>query len=251
MHTRTTGHLLLASLSAALLTTGLDAQQRPAQTRSIPLDVVCGPLATFEKPTHTLKVLGGTERVKRMFAAGETILVNGGSAQGVQAGQHFYVRRIIEDRFTSQSADVQPRSIHTAGWITIAETQANVSVATVVETCDPVQEGDYLEPMVLPDPAKTIEAGEPDFSRPGRILLGDDRRQLGATGSVMVFDRGSDHGVRAGQRLTIFRDTVEGTGPVISIGSAVIVAVRADSSLVRIEKAREAIHVGDKVAIHR
>jgi hypothetical protein len=255
MRMDTTGRCLLGLLTlsaTSALSAGLTAQVvRPSETRSTPMEIVCGPMATIVAPAQTVKVIGGTERVKTMFATGETILINAGTTQGIRAGQHFYVRRVIEDRFAANTADVRPKSLHTAGWVTIVETQSNVSVATIKEACDGVQEGDYLEPLVLPEPGAAVAAGVPDFARPGRVLLGDDRRQLGATGSMMVLDRGTDHGVRAGQRLTIFRDTVDGTGPVITIGDAIVVSTQAESSLMKIQHSREAIQVGDKVAIHR
>ena len=68
----------------------------------------------------------------------------------------------------------------------------------------------------------------------------------------MVLDRGSDHGIRPGQRLTIFRRTLpDGTGPVSNVGSATVYAVQPETSMVRIEKSVDAVYVGDLVAIHR
>jgi hypothetical protein len=70
-------------------------------------------------------------------------------------------------------------------------------------------------------------------------------------GSLMVIDRGSDHGLRPGQRLTIFRKTLDGTGPTLAVGEAYVATIRPDTSVMRIQQAREAIHVGDLIAIHR
>jgi hypothetical protein len=252
MRIRTTGFLIVPASLAALFAGSLDAQvKRPLTTRSIPLEIVCGPASTLAAPDAAMKVIGGTERRKQMFGTGETILVNAGTGKGVRAGQHFFVRRLVQDRHAEATAEIQPKSIHTAGWVTIVETQADVSVANIEEACDGVQEGDYLEPLVLPEATAAVPEGVPDFARPGQVIMGDDRRQLGATGTLMVIDRGTDHGVRSGQRLTIFRSAVEGTGPVVTIGEAVVVSTQAESSLMRIQKSREAIQVGDKIAIHR
>ena len=252
MRMRTTGLLIVPVSLASLFVAGLAAQvKRPLQTRSIPLEIVCGPAATLVAPDAAIAVTGGTERRKKMFGPGETILINAGTGKGLRAGQHFFVRRVVQDRHAEQTAEIQPKSIHTAGWVTIVETQADVSVANVEEACDGVQEGDYLEPLVLPEPTAAVPEGVPDFTRPGQVILGDDRRQLGATGSLMVVDRGTDHGVRSGQRLSIFRSTGDGTGPVVTIGEAIVVSTQAESSLMRIQKSREAIQVGDKIAIYR
>lgn len=252
MRIRTTGRLISALFVAFLMVIGLDAQaRRPHQTRAVPLEIICGPVSAMAAPVVPMKIVGGTERRKQMFGTGETVLVNAGTAQGVRIGQHFFVRRVVQDRHAEPTAEIQPKSIHTAGWITIVETQSDVSIATVEEACDGIEQGDYLQPLVLPQADAPPTEGVADFAHPGQIVLGDDRRQLGAAGSLMVVDRGSDHGVRAGQRLTIFRTTVDGTGPIISIGEAVIVSTQAESSLMRIQLSREAIQVGDKIAVHR
>lgn len=245
--------VLLTSVSIVALTAGVAAQaQRPAETRSVPVDLLCAPLASFTEPSKTLRIVSGTEPPRALFAAGETVIVNAGAEQGVKAGQKFFVRRVTEDRFTLQTTEKAPRSIHTAGWITIVDVQANVSTAKVSEACDGVMEGDYLEPLVLPAIARASADGEPDFARPARIILADDRRQLGAgDGSLMVMDRGSDHGLRPGQRLTLFRQPSNGEGSVVTIGEAFVALTQAETSLIRIQKSSEAIEVGALIAIHR
>ncbi len=67
----------------------------------------------------------------------------------------------------------------------------------------------------------------------------------------MVFDRGSDHGLRGGQRLTIFRTTAAGTGPISRIAEATAMIVSPETTIIRIDKTTDAVHVGDLVAIHR
>lgn len=242
--------VLASALAVAAAGAAIEAQQRPLAARAVPLDLVCGPHASLTEPSQALRVVAGTERKKALFATGDTVIINGGTAQGLQAGQHFFVRRVVADRFAERTTDTSPRSIHTAGWLTIVEARADVSVATVTEACNGILEGDYLEPLVLPEPVDTSEAGEPDYAHPGRVILGDDRRQLGAEGVLMVVDRGSDHGIRPGQRLTIYRHTVE-DGPIVKIADAVVAWTRPESSIMRINRSAEAVQVGDLVAIHR
>ena len=68
----------------------------------------------------------------------------------------------------------------------------------------------------------------------------------------MLMNRGSDHGVRAGQRLTIYRETLGGQGPIVDVGRGDRAERRTpQSSLVRIDSSRDAIYLGDLVAIHR
>ncbi|MBA2303636.1 MAG: hypothetical protein H0W08_13495 [Acidobacteria bacterium] len=252
MHTRL-ARCLTAFMILSLSVAAAAQERRPAATRTVPVDLLCGAQATLTLPARTIRIVGsGSERGKALFAPGDAVIINAGTAQGIQAGQRFYVRRVVEDRFTVRTTEKQPYSIHTAGWVTVVDAKADVATATVAEACDGILEGDYLEPLVLPAPPSAIAAGTPDFARPARVILGDDRRQLGAGGgSLMVIDRGSDHGLRAGQRLTLFRRTLDGDAPVVTIGDAIITSTQFETSLMRIEKSREAIQVGDLVAIHR
>ncbi len=226
--------------------------QRPLPARAIPMEVLCGPLATLTAPSQAIRITGGLERMKSLFAPGDTVTIGAGTAQGVAVGQHYLVRRVVEDRFTVRTTEKQPYSIHTAGWVTVTEALDNSAVARIAEACDGIGEGDYLEPLVLPAEAAPVPPGQPDFERPARVILGDERRQLGAGGgSMMVIDRGSDHGLRAGQRLTIFRPSVDASGPVVAIADAIVSSTQYETSLIRIDKSKEAIEVGDLVAIHR
>ena len=64
----------------------------------------------------------------------------------------------------------------------------------------------------------------------------------------MVIDRGSANGLRVGQRLTLFRPRKRGVPTRSILGEAVVVAIRADSATIRIERATDAIAFGDWAA---
>jgi len=141
--------------------------------------------------------------------------------------------------------------VHTAGWVTIVDAKNDLSVATVTHACDGVIEGDYLEPFVEPVFPPAALSGAPDFDHPGRIVMGDEKRQIGAGNSLMLMNRGTDHDVRAGQTVTIFRETMGGKGPLLEIGHGTVLNVRPQTSLIRVDATREAVYLGDLVAIHR
>ena len=245
--------LILTVLSVAAMAGASAAQERrPAETRAVPIDLVCAPQAALALPSQSLRITGGTEPSKALFAAGDTVFINAGTAQGLEPGQRYFARRIVEDRFAVRTTESIPRSVHTGGWITITGAQADIATARVGEACDGVIEGDYLEALVLPPVAVATDGGAPDFERPARVILADDRRQLGTGGgSLMVLDRGTDHGLRPGQRLTVFRRALNGSGPIVAIGDAFVATTQAETSVIRIEKSREEVQVGDLVAIHR
>lgn len=213
--------------------------------------IACAPMNLPGRPIAGIRVIGGHERGRNMFGPGEALIVNAGSAQGIQQGQRYFVRRYVNDNFTPASIDFIPHSVHTAGWVTIVETKADMAVATVTHACDGILEGDYLEPYVEPVYPPAALGGAPDFQHPGRLVLSDEKRQTGSAGSLFLLNRGTDHDVRAGQTVTIYRETMAGKGPVLDVARATVLSVRPGTSLLRIDSAREAVYIGDLAAIHR
>ena len=68
---------------------------------------------------------------------------------------------------------------------------------------------------------------------------------------MMVIDRGIMQGVQRGQRVTIFRRPQGSDGLPLTIGDGVIISIRSDSATIRIERATDAVMVGDFAALHR
>ncbi len=224
----------------------------PVASRDVADQLACGARAASALPDMSIRVAPGREKGKSMFGPHEMLVIRAGTAQGMKIGQEYYVRRVIPDRFVHPVGDnVKTSSIHTAGWVRIVDASADSAIAEVIRACDAIEEGDYLEAYVKPDVPITTKEGEPDFANPGHVMLGDDRRQMAAQGDLMVLDRGSDHGIRAGQRFTIFRPTGGGTGPVARIAEATALVVHPETSVIRIDKTSDAVNVGDLVAIHR
>jgi len=221
-------------------------------TRDFAGELACSAQATALPPDTAVRIGEGRERGKSLFGPGDPIVVNGGTAQGIKAGEDYFVRRVVADKFAQAGSDkLKTYSIHTAGWIHIEDAQNDSSIASIVKACDGILQGDYLEPYVKPAVPSEVLGGEPDYANPGHLVLGDDRRQMGGNGDLMVVDRGSDHGIKAGQRFTIFRPTGGGSGPVAKIGEATAMVVKPDTAVVRIDKVIDAVLVGDLVAIHR
>jgi hypothetical protein len=211
----------------------------------------CGPHAAVLPPAPSIWIVGGVDPRRALFGTADAVIVNGGSAQGVRVGQEYFIRRAVKDKFALPVSGFVPVSIRTAGLLRVVEVSEQAAIATIVDSCDGVDEGDYLEAFVRPVVPPQAQAGEPDFAHAGVIVLGSERRQVAGAGSTVVVDRGLDHGVTPGQRLTVFRTTLDGVGPVVRIGEATALAVHQDTSMIRIDSSREEIMVGDRVALHK
>lgn len=247
----------IASALAIVATPTLAEAQQPgpartvARAQNVAEEIACAPATLDAPPTPALRVSGGYEHGRLMFGPGESLLVDAGSRQGVQNGQVYYVRRYVRDMFTPAWPDFTPVSIHTAGWVTIVDTKADAAVAQVTHACDGILDGDYLEPYTEPEIPPASPDGQPDYAHPARIVLADERLQAGAAGTLMLINRGSDHGVRAGQSLTIYRETLAGAGPILDVGRGTILSVQPHTSLMRIDSSNDAVYIGDLTALHR
>jgi hypothetical protein len=243
-----------AMLFSALIVsaTPAHAQQPEAATlTNLNRDAACAPSSPSVRPTRALTVAAGREARKSLFGVGDALVIRGGAAQGVKAGDEYYVRRVIDDPYNEQQPGVFRMSVHTTGAVQILEAEEDASIATVTYACDGVMEGDFLERFQRPAIPTAAVGTRPDYAHPATLILGTERRQAAAAGQFMVLDRGSDHGLQPGQQLTIFRRTLPEGGPVATVGKATVFTVLPESSVVRIESSLDAVYVGDLVAIHR
>jgi Carboxypeptidase regulatory-like domain len=211
-------------------------------------DSICGPA----KASRDAEAFG-TIRSRRygedkgLYTKNDQVIVDGGSVNGITAGQNLVARRLYRVGVESNAAIGE----HTAGLLQIVAAGERASIAVVIYTCDEVMRGDQLASF-QPEPVRTPDAaGKPAFDNAARVLFADAGQLVGAPRRLMVIDRGRDGGVRAGQRVTLFRRNHFGGGGPQVIGDAVVVAVRGDSATIRVERATDAILFGDLAAVNR
>jgi hypothetical protein len=267
---------VLVALSVPALSAAQTTAPAPPVRSRTPLEnsadrsaTACAPGTLLIAPAMAMRVVGTSERGRMLLGPNDPLIIGAGTSQGLQVGQEYLVRRVVHDQFTPMTAASVLVSIHTAGWVRIVDAREDLSIATVTKACDGVMAGDYLDPVsdAVIEPAP-IRGGQPDYSRPARLVLADERRQTGVPGMLMLIDRGSDDSVKAGQKLTVFRHAALSTdpqrdaygamsgtqskrGPIFNVGEATVMNVRPKTSLVRIDSARDAVYVGDLVALHK
>ena len=184
------------------------------------------------------------ESGRTIYGKGDEIVLDAGSADGIEVGRNLVVRR----QYRAENRSAATRGEQTTGLVQIASVGEKKSLAVVVHTCTEVMQGDYLASF-NPEVRKKAEPyGLPSFGNAIRILFSDAGHMLGAPRRLMVIDRGSAHGMQAGQRLTLFRDDPRHIAPPFVIGEAVVVAVKTWSATIRVEHATDAIWDGDWAA---
>jgi hypothetical protein len=173
------------------------------------------------------------------------VIIDGGIVNGLGVGQNLVVRRYFRVRGLDGP---DARGEHSAGLVQIAAVSERSSIAHVIYACDELRTGDFLASFT-PEPIRPPEPrGVPAYGDPARILFADEGQILGAPRRLMVIDRGSERGVRVGQRLTLFRRKGRGAGTPDIVGDAIVVAVRIDSATIRIERVNDTISSGDWAA---
>ncbi len=243
-----------AALVAATIATAAQTGPAPGPT-NLPAEVLslaCSPTLVYEPPATPLRITGGQDSiVRRTFSPGDLITVNGGTDNGIEIGQEYYVRRPVRSRLGSIGRD-NPATIRTAGWVRIYAVDRQMSLATITHACDTIGVEDYLEPFVLPQvPAIADEKPPAQRENYGRVLIGNDRRRSFGRGEYFIVDRGSDHGVLVGAHFVVYRDHRQTGNFLFELGEAVAVDVKPDSSTLRATATRDAFIEGDWVALRK
>jgi hypothetical protein len=217
-----------------------------------PKRLSCADLPVFSSPRPTHRLAAAHEadgKLRRAFAPPDTLMFPGGTSVGLQTGQQFFVRRLLVSPNHEKPSAAVPGMVHTAGWVTIIGSDSFSALARIDHACDHFIQGDYLEPFTpAPMPTAVAALGSPRFDNMGRLLFGNDGRQSFANGDLMVINRGSVHGLTAGARLSIYRDTKIG-GPLVLVGHAITLTVAGDTATVIADRVRDALAAGDWVGL--
>ena len=211
-------------------------------------DSVCGPAKPEAAPESfgTIRSLRYGAR-NELYAKDDQLIIDGGTLNGLEVGRNFVVRRTYRAGWDHDAIKAE----HTAGVLQIVAANERASVGVVVYACDELMRGDLLaefkpEPIRAPEPA-----GIPAYDDAARILFADVGQMLGVPRRLMVIDRGGDHDLRVGQRLTLFRRKTQSARTPSVVGEAVVVALRLESATIRVENATDVISLGDWAAPQR
>jgi hypothetical protein len=213
----------------------------------VPANVACTdvPVASHQPaPLHIVAPHGADQRE---FSYRDAIVVlNGGTPQGLAAGQRFYAKRLLGPRAGEPLSEKVAGAVHTSGWLTVIAADENSALARIDYACDAVMTGDYLEPFAEPELPTNVAtpAGSTDFANLGRVLQGTDRHELFGVGDFVLVDRGSAKGLTAGTRVAFYRDRRNGT-PLVELGSGIVLEVGAETAKVILDNTRFVVHSDD------
>ena len=253
---RASALLGIVASAAGCLTLGAGvAAAQSGSASPMETSVACGAAVIGDQTSkpHQLHVIGAQDTVARTsFDNRDLLVIDGGTAAGVQLGQEYYVRGSSRLWHMEYIGAPSTRSIRTAGWIRIVATNERTSIAQVIHACGVIFKGDFLEPYKAPEVPAGIDrddsTGNPDFAAMGHVVSGPEDRTTAAPGDYVRIDRGSEHGVTPGARFAVYRDIASAGMPLAAIGELVIVDVGKSQSLARVVRSRDAITARDYVA---
>jgi hypothetical protein len=226
-----------------------------AQTPLTPLEtaVGCALPPTLDVPVAQFHVIGVQDVVPRAeFADRDLLVIDGGTAAGIELGQQFFVRRANRLGMAYATRSLGARTL---GWIRVVAVNDSTAIAALDHICAPMMRHDYLEPFVAPTVPPGAErddvSGQPDFDALGQIIAGDEGRSEMGAGDFALIDRGSDQGIAPGARFAVFRDVKAAGMPMASVGEVVVISTSARMALTRITRAQGPLTPGDYVAPRR
>jgi len=233
----------LAVTLVLLSTTTVVAQQLEPGIRTA---ARCAPIAGG-RPDDSARVLGATDsNPKTLYGIGERIVIDSGTNRGIQIGQRYFVRRVMEFHGA-------PRGRDTEGWLRIVASNERTAIAAIEFACDGINVGDHLEPYVEPNLPpyvdRTDATGQLDFTKTARVLYGESGRATGGGKDFMIIDRGEKDGVAVGSRYAIFRNLRVDDVPPVNFAEAIVVTTLDDNALIRITSSRDAVTYGDTLVI--
>jgi len=209
------------------------------------LEALCGPAQPGATRTPIGAIASHRYKYGRiLYSKGDELVLTSGTRSGLDVGQNLVAVRYFRAKSRADAAKIAE---HAAGLVQIVSTTEDSATAIVIHACDELMQGDLLVPLVQ---FAFARAATPASEDAARILFADDGRLLGAPQRLMVIDRGSEQGMQNGQRLTLSRRGRDGRDPSI-VGEAVVVAVRSNSSTIRVESATDAIEAGDEATPRR
>ena len=250
-----TAALVLASVPAW-------AQEIPAEVtgpRKVTAAMVrCTDLPINTYPDRKITIKGVALVETRLATMNGPLMIGRTPEDGLAIGNRYSVHRLHNE--TPMSFGATPSntegfaSLNNVAIITITAIDEFNALAQIDSACNPVQPGDFIQPLVEPTlPTTAAPMGAIDFTDRGKVLFGTQHRNVFGDGDTFSIDRGTVHGVVPGARYAVYRDPGLGPPgmPLVYLGEAVVLVVNELTSKVALVRAVEPVYGGDTVVPRR
>lgn len=182
-------------------------------------ELACTGMIEYAPAARSLTIVGGEEEQEQtQFSQGDVVFLSGGRNLDLRAGEMLSVAR-PRGQFKSDLSNKKGFLgvyFQEVGQLRITKVLDRTSVAVVTSACDTIYFGDYLRSL----PNRVSPAAQPERpldrftestgKQTGRIVLARDGREFVARGQVVFIDLGDEDNVKAGDKLTVFREVGKG-----------------------------------------
>jgi len=202
---------------------------------------------------------------RKYLGEGETVYLNGGTEQGLKAGDRFLVLKTVSRQLMHPTNAKKKLGdvIQQIGVIRVTTAQAKGSVAIIERSLDTVEAGDHLvrfdEPTNIPLKLRT-DLAEPVkiAANAGLVVYSRGGKLYSSGGDMIIIDKGTNDGFKVGDVLLATRVKTYAVGPgggknpptettTYYIGQALVVRTDAQTSTCRVLRSIEELKGGDTV----
>jgi hypothetical protein len=194
---------------------------------------------------------------------GDIVFINRGIADGVKAGEEFFIHRPGRDVYHPTTNEFVGVAVTNVGVMRVLCTQDQTATVLIEDVCGQVLVGDTIKPYEeIPIPlisefhpaANYCEGsactGEEDGRVSGTIVYARDDRVTAAEEDTMNIDLGTDSGIAPGDFLVIYRPHPQRRlFPHTVLGDAVVLMANRDTALTKIMYSRNFVQPGDSVVL--
>jgi hypothetical protein len=210
-----------------------------------------------EKNSEPTLTIASAEQVQYQanYSTGDIVFLSGGEAEGVKAGQEYFITLPVRKVRHPHTNAVLGTLIRYLGHLRVLCTQDHSATAEVLASCDAIPLGATLKPYEpIPIPMVVLTAPltrcDPESTKPrGTVIYTrDDINSFGQDHMVMI-DLGDADQVSPGSVCTLFRENPIAGAPRILLGEIAILTSGEHWATGKIVRSTAPMHVGDRVEV--
>ena len=188
---------------------------------------------------------------KEMISSGDIVYIRPANRARLIPGTRYTIYRTLRpvlDPITKKDYGVQH---YILGVLDITQTENKYSIAKVTRSFGGIKVGDKIMPFIRRSPSIGKIASQPNLT--GKIIMAERRNSVIGDKVIAFIDRGERHGVRPGQKYSIFyQETgrldknakVRSNLDTVDYGELIVVHTEENTSTVFITKAQSNIAPG-------
>ncbi len=202
-------------------------------------------------------IFGKVDAEKYGLATGDIVYLNGGSADGLSAGELLSAVEVQEVVVHPLKGTIAGQFYRNLGRIRVLTVQEKTSIGEIVRSCMPITVGTKLK-LFQPEPVplrRRTASRPPSYPAPEEeladapiIIKTFDNVVSVGRGYLVFIDHGEAQDVLPGDVFTIYRHGRSGYPPIV-LGELGILSVTEGSALGNILESRYSIYIGDALVI--